>query len=503
MKLRRLGSLLLAGVVSLSSVPAHARDNRISRDQALQIVQKINFNGLPKAFQHLRDLKAAGAKVNEALTRLVQSRPAEMTAHLGQTLLFLLTVTGVEVVMAELQRRREGKPTDATLSELTQVAATHVLDSGNTYLAILGASLADLGVRYPAQAISAWLADAKARPILHQSLAYSIRVTGGLLGWEFGATLWQEAALLLETPEEFERSKSLFGMLGGSLRSLFSATPQNAKDAQLLKTMSWNLIRVALVEQELRSRWIDNTFRTRIMNGETAILTAALAAAGVGTMLLPGGGTVVGFILGGAAVLIAINIPEEIKDGVTGGLHSVRMGMQTGRIRTVEFELKEPVRRPTLIATDRTPERVEQLLNWRRAMRSSYLTIALERARLVFKGLFRSRGTPTPVSTAREQLRTVFTDVQEFLNEQAEVTERLAKLGAAHPNPKIAELLAVEQGRVLDLSSFFLQVALELDAIGDGEQARVDFKTFEPRTQHFIKFVETSYARGFNEDDLR
>lgn len=503
MILRRLGSVILAGVVLVTTSTAHARDSRMSREHVLNIVQKINFNGMPKAFQHMRDLKVNPAKVNETLSRLVQSRPAEMTAHLGQTLLFLLTVTGVEVVMAELQRRGEGKPSDATLAEMAGIAASHVLDSGSTYVAILGAGLADLGVKYPAQAISAWLADAKARPILHQSLAYSIRVTGGLFGWEFGATLWQEAAMLLETQEEFERSKSLFGMLGGSLRSLYSASPRDAKDAQLLKTMSWNLIRVALVEQELRSQWVDFTFRTRIMNGETAILTAALAAAGVGTMLVPGGGTVVGFIFGAGAVLIAINIPEAIKDSVTGGLQTVRMGMQRGRLRTVEMELREPIRRRvSLIGLDRSSQRVESLLKWRRTLRSSYITIALERARLVFKGLFRTRGTPTTPVVAREQLRTVFTDLQNFLMEQAQVTEQLGKMASSHPNPSLARLLEEEQGRVLDLSSFFLQVGLELDQIGESDAAKAEFKTLDAHVQHFIKFVETSYARGFDENSL-
>lgn len=474
--------------------PAWARDSRpMARERALEIVQNFNFRNMPKAF---RNLKLAEPKVNEALGRLAKSRPAEMSAHFGQTLLFLLTVTGVELVMEELRRRGEGKPSDATLTEMAQIAATHLLDSGGTYLAILGAGLADFGFKYPAQAIGVWLADPKTRPILHQSLAHGIRATGGLLGWEFGATLWQEATLLLETPEEFARSKSLFGMIGGSIRSLFTAQPRDAFDAALLKTMAWNLLRVGLLEQELRSQWIDVTFRTRIFNGETAILTAALTAAGVGTMWLPGGGTVAGFIIGAASVIIALNIPEEIKDGLTSQMQHVRLGLARGRIRTVEMELRDPVRRASPFLADRRHERVEELLRWRGSLRSSYLTTSLERARLVFKGLFRKRAAPTPWPQAQDELRRVFSDIQDFLNEQATVTERLAKMAENNPNRQVPQSLEVEQARLLELSSFFLSVAMELDDLG-GENH--DFQSIPPRGQQYIKFIENSYARGFDE----
>lgn len=497
---RRLLTGLLAVLLVLQPSQAWARDSfPMPQSRALEIVQKLNFQALPKALQNL---KAPQAKVNEALTRLAKSRPAEMSAHFGQTLLFLLTVTGVEIVMEELRRRGEGKPSDVTLTEMAQIAATHILDSGGTYLAILGAGLADLGFKYPAQAIGVWLADPKTRPILHQSLAHSIRATGGLLGWEFGATLWSEATLMLETPAEFERSKSLFGMIGGSVRSLFSAEPRDAFDAQLLKTMAWNLLRVALLEQELRSQWIDITFRTRIMNGETAILTAALTAAGVATIWLPGGGTVAGFIIGAAAVVIALNIPEEIKDGITSGMQLFRMGFERGRIRTVEMELREPVGRASRLHAGSRHEQVRELLQRRSSLRSSYLTISLERARLVFKGLFTKRGSATPWPVAQTQLRGIFTDMQDFLNEQSEVTERLIKRSASNPNREVTPLLEREQARILNLSSFFLAIAVELDELGADAQGKNEFQTASSAAQQYIKFIETSYARGFNEKSL-
>ncbi len=497
MSLRYALRILLAGViglsVSLSPIRSFARETHsMGPERVRQIIQKVNFEGLPRSMQKLRELS--------------RTRPAEMSAHLGQTLLFLLTVAGVELVQKELIARSEGKPSDKTLLEMSGIAARQLLDSGGTYLAILGAGVADLGLTYPAKALSAWLVDPKARPVIYQSLVRSIVATGSLIGWEIGTSLWSEAAMLLETEAEFERSKSLFGMGLGAFRGLiYSSDSRDLADRTLAKNMAGNLVRVALLDQKLRSRWIDNTFRTRIMSGDFAIMTAALTAAGVGTMLLPGGGTVAGFILGVGAIVIALNIPESIKDGITSGLHSVRAGFQWGRLRTVDLEIRDLMRAPQWTSLENRLNRLQQLLNDRQNMRSGVLTIEMEKARMVLRHLLREK-SPLDQNTGRSHLRQIFSNILRMYAEQSEGLDQMARsrgLSQGQELPlQMTAALEGEQARLQLSAAFFMQLGLQIDELTSPTEGAMTYNSLSADGQELVKFVELGYSRGFDEKAL-
>jgi hypothetical protein len=504
MNLNKVLHIILAVVIG--APPAHARESHsMTPERVLETVRNINNAGLPRAFQNLRDLKLDTKKANEALIKLAASKPAEMSVHLGQTLLFLMAVMGAHIMWSEFSGHLKGQVSDQSMLEMAQIAAKQVLDSGSTYLAIFGAGVAQLGLKYPAEAIGAWLADPASRPILFQSLTRGILSIGGLLGWEFPMSAWTEASYQLETQEEFERSKSLFGMGFGSLKYLLnSKNESDGKDWKLVKTMARNLVVGVLLNEKIRSVWIDSTFRTRIMTGEMAILTAALTAAGVGTMLLPGGGTVIGFMLGVAAVVITINLPDALKNPITRGLQTVRMNVQRSRIDAGDEELIQSVSprfRPWFTPEQRT-KWVENYLWWRHQLRSSYLTINLERARMSIKEMVKY-GSKASVEKGKLQLQSVFTELNQFFIGQIGQTEAMIASAGKDTPKEILTMLAAERERVFALAMFFNQVGLELYAIDRPPgTAPISYKSLNPRVQEYIQFIEVSYARGFDEEKI-
>lgn len=464
-----------------------------------EIMQRFNFEGLPKSFQNLRSLKGSLPQVQTALAKLAHSRPAEMSAHLGQTLLFLLVVTGVELVQKELKARGEGKPSEESLLYLAGIAAQELLNNGSTYMAVLGAAVADLGLSYPAQALSAWLVDPKSRPLMYQTLVRSIVSTGSLVGWEVGMSLWNEAAYLLETTEEYERSKSLFGMGLGALRGLtYSSQSSDLFDRKVAKNMLVNIVRVALLEQDLRSKWIDNTFRTRIMTGETALLAAVLTATGVGTMYLPGGGTVAGFIFGVVGIVIVINLPEYIKDSITSGLHGVRLHLNRGRLSTADLEIRGAARGASFVGIEHRVKRLEQLFKSRSMYRSMVLTIEIEKARMVLKHLLRGNGSLAP-EAARDQLQEIFSAILKLYSDQGEITEKVKK--NPELQPEIVAAFDAELHRLMLLSAFFMQVGLKADEL-TGTGGRVEYSALSPEAREFVDFIEIGYSRGFYESAI-
>jgi hypothetical protein len=494
MRWQSLFSILLSGFLAIPQAQGRSLHN-MSPERVVEVVRNVNYAGLPRAFQGLRSLEFN--KANEAIVKLAQSRPVEMSADLGRTILFLLTITGVELVREEIMARVRGEVSDKDLAEMAVIAAKQIVDSGSTYVAILSAGVAHLGLKYPTQAITAWMIDPTSRPILQASLASSILATGGLAGWELGVSLWNEASYLLETTEEFERSKTLFGTGAGAFKALiYSSKSRDAKDLALVQTMARNMIYVAWSDQELRSKWIDNTWRTRFMDGDVAILTAALVAAGIGTLFLPGGGTAVGYMLGLAAVVIAISLPDSLKHSITRGLHQVRISVQLSRMQTAERVLRNSVNMNmgTRFSMAQRMKWIDEGIAWRRSLRSSYLTINLERARLIFKELFSKHGYPGGVDQASLALRGIFGELHNFFLAQLEATRKINEAAKGAPN-EILSKIQDEQERILSMAQFFNVIGMELYDLKE-----TSFKSMNPRVQEYVKFIEIGYSRGFDEE---
>ncbi|MGZ3723563.1 MAG: hypothetical protein ACXVA9_11560, partial [Bdellovibrionales bacterium] len=333
-----------------------------------ELAARYTFMNLPKAFQTLRGIGDSSAELDKSLQKLSASRPAEVTAHVGQTLLFLLTVTGIDLVYQELKKNHETEAAPKEhLLELAGSAAKQILNSGNTWASMSGAGLASGTLDYPITVLTTLIADPQANKLLFETLRGSILTTGAFIGWDAGAQLWTEASYLLEDAEDFERSKSLFGMGSGALRALLvDPAPQDEKDLRLVKLMFANVLKVAILDQELRAAWMSNLWRTRLMTGEVAtLLTSVIVASAVGTMILPGGGTVVGFMFGVGGVAVALAIPQFIKNDITIGLQNVRSRVVARQLTWNFQEISSVLQHPDRINPAATLKQIEDLLERR------------------------------------------------------------------------------------------------------------------------------------------
>lgn len=507
MKALRYFKIAIAALMLQSFAPQYASAQSSESGEGLRRVRKFNLASAPKAFQSLRELKVPMNQVTTSLNKLSETKPAEMSAHVGQTLLFLLAVTGIDIVKNELTKQGSQTPTASEIADQILAASNHILNDAGIYLAIIGAGAADVTTRYPIRVLSAWLADPQARPVLAASLRSTMSVLAATGGWDLGAQLKIEASYLLDTPAEFERIQSLFSTAGGALRAMLFANPSahDDSDLALIEKMGRNLLYVALFDQDLRSQWMDNTLRTRLMTGEFAVLTAAIAAAGIGTLMLPGGGTVTGFIIGVAAVTIAINIPEEIKISITKSLHTVRKNFNHGRLQTNAAEIRSIIHRWSS-GFQRPGAKLQQLqaeLQRRRHLRSNLLTIDLEKMRMVFRESF-SPGTKALLAEqARPRLAGIFLELQDFFKAETQTLALLKASAAKSESSELASYLDSESKRIETLTSFFAQLGQELDVIFVTQaEGRLVFKDVTARAQEFVKFVEVSFSRGFQEDKI-
>lgn len=476
----------------------------LSTEAALELIQKNNLQKQPKGFQSLRKMNLPLSQVEDSLKKLGQSKPAEMSAHVGQTLLFLLAVMGIDLVRGEIVRANQGQPSEEAFHKVIAQAATHVLNDAGIYMSIVGAGAAEISTRYPVQALTTWIANRETRPILHAAIKSLIAGMAATGGWDLAAQLKTEAVYLLETPEERDRMQSLFSTSAGAVRGLLhSLNDRDQKDLALIKQFTWNLFKVSLFSQELRAQWIDNTLRTRLLTGEATLLTAAVTAAGVGTMIIPGGGTVVGFMIGVVAITVAINIPQEVKDSITRGYHGVRKRFNYGRMLTAEQELREMIRswnRVAWLDAGTKNERLRELILQRQSYRSSYLTIELENLRMLFREVLKKDSAPVSLQTARASFQSAFTGLSSLFAQELKMIERL-KASAHHRGTlEWQETIAREEDRILTLQSFFEQVGGLILPIFDGTHTGpVNFKALDGSAQRAIEFIEVSYSRGFDE----
>lgn len=508
--LRQVLSLFLSILIAFAPLASHAKSSAaVARERGLDIIRQFNFKQTPRPFQMARSLGLSGKQVSEGLEKLAASKPAQMSAHFGQTLLFLLSLTVLEVARTELAATGLNPSDKSSLQALQDfvetatpqviAAATVVLDNGGTYLSIAGAGATTAAAKYPVDALTALLADPTTRPLINQTVRAGAMTIAGTFGWDAAGQLWTDASYLLDTTEEFQRSQSLWRTSKGALKALlFSSTvAADQKDLQLLEKMGSNLKRIIWLDQDLRAEWLDRTVRTRMWTGEAFVLNAALTAAVAGNMVLPGGGWVMGFALGVGAAFIAINIPQEVKDSITGALHTPRLRVQQGRMGTREIEMR------SLIHSGGPLYRAQEILGSRRKIRSGYLTIRIEQVRLVLKATKGEHGSSKLSSVAaRQRLAQIFGEMNDFFTLEARTWDRLANY-AQSSTPHLLRPLDDEKARAGKLAEFFAVIGGELERVlleqGEGE---VQLTKLTGDDREIVNFIELGYLRGFNEDKI-
>lgn len=481
--------------------------------QSVELAQELTLKESPRAFQLMR---TSAATLEKTLKTMADSKPAEVTAHTGQTLLFLLTVAGVDLVYQEIQKRGGlGSLKGSDMTSIAAAAASEIAtaamklpNSGSLWMSMAGASVASKLLEAPVAALSAVIANPESNRILFQGLQSSILLTGATLGWDLGSQLATEASYLLTDPDDYARSGDLFGVGKGAIFALlFSNDLRDQKDLALAGKMFRNVLEVALFNSDLRAKWLNNTWRTKWMTGETVTFLGMVAASTIaGTMILPGGGTVAGFMFGVAGAVASWALPDSFKNDITLGLQTVRQQViWAGQLHTNEMGIRGDLARPLFayVTTDEMRlQKVRQDLALRHGYRSDYLTICFERIRNYVKLMTTNSNN---IASSRDGIRGAFKDAHDFLDGEHRVVSQFV-IEASKPGNAGADFsspMRDEVQRVEFLEDFMQNLGDELEnSLNEQSGSQFDFKTLSPSGQEIVKYIEVAYARGFREDDL-
>lgn len=214
----------------------------------------------------------------------------------------------------------------ATFSELGS-AFMEVLDSGEIITAMGSAGATHYAMTKPLNFLQAVIQDKKLFPMFKNFMVYFSHTLVSFTGWEFGAQLWKEATFLLDSqitdPEEkqflHDRNKIFSNIIKTIAMPLNSGNAkQKATAAKMLGLTISNIVKIIVLDGDLRMQWLYNSLRLRMMNGHFVTLVGTMSSAStIGTALVPGAGTLLGLTFGFFGGVGTILIPEENKNGIT------------------------------------------------------------------------------------------------------------------------------------------------------------------------------------------
>lgn len=402
-------------------------------------------------------------------------------AAAGQTLLFLFSVAAIDITYHEIQKRG-GAPSLLDAKEIAGMVGTAcdaLINDGAIWAGLASAGAAHAAINQPIKILGKILEAPEGKAQLRGLLKASVISTTAFLGWELGSQLWTEASLLVEDPKDFERLSSFRSMAGGAIRGfLYSAGTKDANDARIMKQMMGNMLTV-LSDKDKRSHWFDRTWRTRVMTGEFATFLSTMIASGaIGTALFPGAGTIAGLMFGIAGAAVAVVIPQSAKDAITVGMKSARQAALWSSLESNASELRKRL----AAGTGRT---LEQILQLRRELRDSYVTIVFERLHLTLKTARRDGIT----NDHRLELEASHAMLRELYANELSL---LRPHGSA--NPLVREEIA-RVGRIDGFAASLqpsLSRLLEPFVKGDTDDAQ----------RELLRMIEVAYLQGFSEDRI-
>ncbi|MGE3975480.1 MAG: hypothetical protein AB7F59_13225 [Bdellovibrionales bacterium] len=237
----------------------------------------------------------------------------------AQVIPLLLVLSGMAVAQHEIQESAvSGEPLQTTeILKLYSEVSQSVLTSGQVWLGLLSAHASGAALEKPVMVFQQLLRNSNTNPLLSNLLASGLQSSFTFMGWELGSQLWQEARLLLENTEDYNKTENIYSLLKTSSESLESR--------RLLSLLFNNLSLILLFENDLRQQWLYNTWRLKIASGSFVTLVASLAgASALGTTLFPGAGTILGAAFGFVGYGAFLAIPQEAKDFVTFSIELAR-----------------------------------------------------------------------------------------------------------------------------------------------------------------------------------
>lgn len=440
------------------------------------------------AMRLIHAVVAAGVMLSSIPHAMAEERPvvksaAEMplgaAVGVGQTLLVMMTLAGVELTAQQIQKNGGHHPTAAQLSAIASQVASATVNSPQIWTSVVASGGFSIAQK-PALALGQVFLSPKLRAAFAPLLARAITSTIAFVGWDFGAQLWTEASLLLKSPDDYKIAMSSFGMSKGLLTTaLASSNTSNSnldrQRSRVAKEMMHNMLLV-LSNSDLRSALASNFLRTDLMTGEFQSMLASFIAAGaVGTAIFPGAGTLAGLIFGAVGIVGAQFVPQPTKDRITNSWQMVRAKVISSELKQNFSELRADVTSPYLTSQAATIS-VANDFNSRKSLRSRLMTVGWERMFLEAR--------------AHQDLSTSYPRHFEVMK-QFYVSELIAlrEVGRSSSNVRARTELRV----LFQRDEFRCQMMIDFfDALK--EAALID-----PRNDELIKAIEAAESRGFDE----
>lgn len=429
------------------------------------------------------------SSMKEAVKSAVLAKPTEFAVGIGHGLLFVMTIAGIDLLIQEV--RKEGLNTQtlapSKLFELASKVAAEVVNNGQILTSLLSATVFASASQRPTEALTRMLVDPSSKKILASMITNSIVSTVGFLAWEFGAQLWIDASLMLENKDDYKRLSALMGVGTGSFRALLNLNPStaDAQDLRIAQQMISNMLTILFFDRQLLGEWFEKSWRLRVLTGESiSFLTLTFAGSTIGSIILPGGGTFIGFMFGFAAATL---VPRWMNNSITFSLKTVRAQISFGKLLTNETQLRDLVRRGKM------GNHFDALVKERRAIRESVVTGAAEQMQLSLRilqsdlyGRSARRKAHARFEEASNRVRSLYTDELKTLESLFKTTVVLAEIE-----------------RLKALSEFWEPTLTELiSRVGKEDEPLTAQMMTDADTEKLLKFVESLHLRGYLEQTV-
>lgn len=308
---------------------------------------------------------ASASEADSKLTELAKSKAKQTGGMIFETLLFITTLSVIDVTAREIKKQGVRTLDPRHMSAITLRAARQVVDMPEIYAGLAGASATLAGTKAPVAALRMIFKTPSIKNAFVPVLARAASASITFVGWELGSQLWTEATLLL-SETDYKISKSFLGMGKGVAAATFAAGSATDRErARVAVLMVRNMIRVAVLNPELRTKWMDNTWRLHVMTGDFAALLGSMVLAGeIGARY----GRLRGFFAGVMLGALTLAIPRKPKEAITGMFQSARASITEAKLRENSQTLSKT-----------SPGTFDAILANRRANREALATIAWER----------------------------------------------------------------------------------------------------------------------------
>lgn len=419
--------------------------------------------------------------------------------HVGQSVLFILTLTAIDLMHRELKEKGISNVDFASkeFQDLALKTASKALNSGSIWTGLSGATVTGVAAAAPVQILTQMVKDQTGRVQLAYALRTSIMSTVAFLGWELGSQLWTQASLNIRDPKDFERLQELGSVLkGGFSAILLSKDVKDQRDLRILGEMLGNMMSIFMSEKEL-SVWFDQTWRMRIATGDFAVMLSAMIASGViGSMLFPGAGTVAGFmfgILGGAA---AVATPQGFKDRITKAIQAWYMSDVEKRLHVSGRGMLGLLSQKSLNVSETGKKRLLESLELRSSVRSEYFTLIFSRMFVELRALRHADYPEDLKKYVVEQSVLAFAGTIQMLDREMAMLNQVEAQSRSLGLPKVARAAALDRDeRVVKirafLSTFGQRLLLEI--------ANAQPKNESAQLRSFLQFIEIAYMQRFDE----